>query len=593
MRIPSQLGFLLLGKKLSLRAMRWLSRSPLSENQITLFLALLIGLSTGFVAVGFQQLMHFSQILFNNYASRGLEYIHAYMILFLPCIGGLWAGIIIHYGSRDAKGHGVAEVMTAVAIAGGRIPMRVGVVKALASALTIGSGGSAGAEGPIVQIGSSVGSSIGQLFQMSEAKLKLLVGCGVAAGISAIFNAPVAGVLFALEVILGEFTTRVFSALVLSSVLATVVSRAFFGNVPLLRVPSYGLIAVRELVLYLGLGLLIGVVAYAFHELLHRTESVFEKLRQVRDPYKPALGGLLVGMVGMVVPLALGGSFEPISRALYGEFEIGLLLSLILGKMLLTSLTLGSGGSGGVFSPCIFIGAMLGAAYGQVAGLLFPGLTAAAGAYAVVGMTACVAAAAQAPITAIIMGFELTNDYRIMLPLMFGCVIATLVFNAFCKESIYTFKLKKRGIHVEGGRDQDIMRNLPIELAMNRQVLTVYDDTPIADFVEQVQRSGHPTVPVLDRRDRLVGIISVHDVKLFRDATATEALCVRNLMTSDHVETVFPDEKFSAALSSMSRRDLGRLPVVSRRDPKRMVGIVSRGDILRAYDQELVRRHLA
>ena len=581
-----------LWKKLSTRAIRILLQTRLNETQINLLLSLLIGLSAGFAAVGFQYLMRFSQILFNDYASRGLRYFSQYLIFFLPCLGGLWAGIVIYYGAKDAQGHGVSEVMAAVAIQGGRIPLRVGIVKALASALTIGSGGSAGPEGPIVQIGSSVGSSIGQLFNMSEARLKHLVGCGAAAGMAAMFNAPIAGVIFALEVILGEFSTRVFTALVLSSVIASVVSRAFFGNNPLLRVQSYGLITVRELVFYAALGLLIGLVSYVFYRALYFSEAVFEKIKWIRAPYMAAFGGLLVGGLGILFPYAMGGSLEPISRALYGEWPILLMLTLVLAKMVMTSITLGSGGSGGIFSPLLFCGAMFGSAYGKMVGLFFPGITAASGAYAVVGMSACMAAAAQAPITAIILGFELTNDYRIMLPLMLACVLSTMLFNQFSSESIYTLKLKRRGINVEDGRDQDIMKKLTVDMAMQKTVDTVDETTPISDFIDRVQKTGHAALPVLDLQHHLTGMIAVHDVKMFRGSERQQDLLVRDLMTNENIEVVYPDEWFATALRRMGRRDVGRLPVVSRRNPKRLIGIISRGDIIKYYNRELVLRHL-
>ncbi len=581
------------GRKLSVKAIRLLTRSRLKENEISLLLALLIGLITGFVAVGFHHLVNFTQIIFNSYARKGLAYIHVYFFFFLPAIGGLCSGLVIRYLAAEARGHGVSEVIEAVSIQGGRIPLRVGLAKALASAFTLGSGGSGGLEGPIVQIGSSVGSSIGQVFKMSETRLKHLLGCGAAAGISALFNAPIAGVLFSLEVILGDFSTRAFSSLVLSSVIASVVSRAFFGNQPLLKMPYYGLISVPELIFYVGLGLLMAMVAYAFCRIMDRLESYFSALKSMPVVLRPALGGLMVGGMGILFPLALGGSFLAISQALYGELSIKLLFWLLIAKMVMTALTLGSGGSGGVFSPLLFCGAMGGAAFGRGVGILFPAFTAASGAYALVGMAACFAAAAQAPITAIILVFELTNDYHIVLPLMFACVISTQLFNRWSPESIYTLRLRKRGIHVVQGRDQDIMRNLTVEMAMQRNVDVVHVDDEIGVFMDCVQRTGHHTLPVLDEKNHMAGMLSIHDVNLFRDPASGQYYKVKDVMTGENLQTVFPDEWFATALQRMGRRDVGRLPVMSRRNPKRLIGIISRGDIIKRYNHELVKRHMA
>ncbi len=368
-----------------------------------------------------------------------------------------------YYLAREAKGHGVPEVMLAVATFGGKIRARVAVVKSLASAVCIGSGGSAGREGPIVQIGSSLGSSLGQLLRLPESRIRLLVACGAAGGISATFNAPIAGVLFAMEVILREFTANSFAFVVFSSVTACAVSRSLLGNYPSFLIPEYRLVSVWELPLYLGLGLLAGIVSVGFIKSLYGVEDIFERWH-FREYLKPVAGGLAIGVMGVFFPQVFGVGYGPqptggpggLDLVLVGKIGLGMAALLCVLKVLATSFTIGSGGSGGVFAPSLFIGAMLGGAVGQVVHGLWPGMTAGPGAYAVVGMGAVFAGAARAPITAVIILFEMTGDYRIILPLMTAVVGASLLAQHLSRDTIYTLKIRRGPAgHGDRGRGDD------------------------------------------------------------------------------------------------------------------------------------------
>ena len=357
----------------------------------------------------------------------------------LPALGGLIYGPLIYFFAREAKGHGVPEVMLAVAQRGGRIRPVVAVVKSLASALCIGSGGSVGREGPIVQIGSALGSTVGQALRMSDDRVRTLVACGAAGGIAATFNAPIAGVFFALEVILGEFTTRAFGVVVISSVTAAVIGRAAFGDVPSFPVPAYELVNVGEFGLYALLAVLAGVIGIVFTRTLYAFEDFFDGIR-MPEYLKPVPGGLCLGLIGVFLPQVFGVGYQAMSQALSGEYALGLLVILLAAKIVAVSLTIGSGGSGGVFAPSLFIGAMLGTAFGTAANALLPGFTAPPGAYGLVGMAAVFTGAARAPITAVIILFELTGDYRIILPLMLAVVLSTLVSEALSRDTIYTLQ---------------------------------------------------------------------------------------------------------------------------------------------------------
>jgi CIC family chloride channel protein len=344
----------------------------------------------------------------------------------IPAAGGLVVGPLIYFFAREAKGHGVPEVMAAVALRGGVIRSRVVAIKALASAVSIGSGGSVGREGPIVQIGSALGSTLGQILRVPASQMRTIVGCGAAAGVSATFNAPIAGALFAAEVVVGNFGVAQLSPIVISSVVATVVSRFFLGNHPAFPVPAYELVSPFELFPYMFVGFVAGFVALAFMKALYATEDLFDRT-PIPEYLRAAVGGALVGCIGIAFPNVFGVGYSTISAALASELPATLLGALVAAKIVATSITIGSGGSGGIFAPSLFLGAATGGFFGTFIHQWFPESTASSGAYALVTMGAVVAAATHAPITAIIMIFELTQTITIIPPLMAACVVSTLV----------------------------------------------------------------------------------------------------------------------------------------------------------------------
>jgi CIC family chloride channel protein len=429
-----------------------------NETQVLLLSRLVIGVGAGLGAVAFRELISGFTFLFFDLLRPALaRLLGPYAVILLPAIGGLVFGPLIYVFAREAKGHGVPEVMLAVAQQGGRIRPVVAAVKSVASAICIGSGGSVGREGPIVQIGSALGSTWGQLFRMSESRMRTLVACGAAGGIAATFNAPIAGVFFALEVILGDFSTRAFGIVVIASVTAAVVGRSVFGNVPAFPVPASQGVQVGEFPFYLVLGLLGALAGVALTRTLYWCEDRFDALT-LPEYLKPVLGGLLLGALGFFLPQVFGVGYPAMSAALAGRYALGLLALLVVAKMLAVSLTIGSGGSGGVFAPSLFIGAMLGEAYGDFLHGVIPGIVAHASTYGLVGMAAVFAGAARAPITAIIILFELTGDYAVILPLMIVVVLSTILADVVSKETIYTLKLKRRGIELRTGESEPASR---------------------------------------------------------------------------------------------------------------------------------------
>ncbi len=418
-------------------------------------LALAIGVGAGAGAVAFRYMILGFTELFSGHrdysaaghaANPGVPWLGIWFVLIAPVLGGLLYGPLVSRFAPEARGHGVPEVMYAVNRNGGRMRPQVPIVKSLASAICIGSGGSVGREGPIVQIGSALGSVTGQALKLPEGQLRLLVACGAAGGISATFNAPIAGVFFALELILRDFETRSFGLVVLSSVAADAVGRAAFGGHPFLRLPGFHFGSPLELLLYAGLGVLATVVGLGFVRILYSGEDLADRIWGGKPQWlRPGVGGVLLGLLLLAVPQMYGVGYPVLQDAVAGHYVILALLGLLAAKVIATSLTMWIGGSGGVFAPSLFMGAMLGSAYGAAAHDLLPGLAVAAGAYGLVGMGAVFAAAARAPITAVIIIFELTGDYQIILPLMFAVVVATAISNALSRDTIYTLKLRRRG----------------------------------------------------------------------------------------------------------------------------------------------------
>ncbi|HIC88521.1 MAG TPA: chloride channel protein, partial [Anaerolineae bacterium] len=414
---------------------RWLDKVQPPEITVLFTNAAIIGVLTGLVAVFFIWLIdRFHALFFGPVLSLFSPGLGPYAIVLIPALGGLIAGPLISFFAKEAKGHGVPEVMEAIALRGGRMRPIVAGVKAIASSVCIGSGGSAGREGPIVQIGAVLGSVMGQLWRLSDNYIRNLVACGAAAGISAVFNAPIAGVIFALEVILGEFTNRYFGSVVISAVAASIISRRFLGENPAFLVPKYTLVSAPEILFYAFLGILAAVTAKSFVIVLYWFEDVFDDW-EFPDWLKPAVGGLLLGALALWMPDVLGAGFPPIEKALDGQLLIPLLLSLLVAKLFGTSLTLGSGNSGGVFAPALFMGAMLGGAFGTLIHGWQPAITAPPGAYALVGMASVFAGAAHAPITAVLIVFEMSGDYRLILPLMTATVISTLLSEQLKRDS--------------------------------------------------------------------------------------------------------------------------------------------------------------
>ncbi len=487
------------------------------SNSGLLALALVVGAGAGGGAVVFRWLITtFTRALSGHadYSAAGhaanphVPGLGRWFVVLAPVIAGLLYGPLVQFFAREARGHGVPEVMYAVARRGGRIKPQVAGVKALASALCIGGGGSVGREGPIVQIGSALGSTLGSLVKVAEPRMRVLVACGAAGGIAATFNAPLAGVFFAMELILRDFAAQSFGMVVLSSVTASVIGRAAFGNVAFLHLPSFSVQHPVEYLLFAGLGVLAGVVGVVFTRVLYAVEDLCDHLWRWAEWLRPAVGGVALGLLLLALPEMYGVGYPVLSRGAAGHYTLLFLATLLIGKMLATSLTIGIGGSGGVFAPSLFIGAMFGAAYGGALHHAIPGLAGPVGAYGLIGMGAVFAGSARAPITAVIILFELTGEYSIILPLMTAIVLATGISHLLSHDTIYTLKLRRRGIDLDehptsrslaGVTAGDVMEPVDATLASSELLLVA---------AGQLSRQPYGQLPVVDDAGEYIGVLT-------------------------------------------------------------------------------------
>ena len=564
------------------------------ESGLLVAFALLVGAGSGLGAIVFRYLIFTFTELFTghrdpsalgHFTNPHLPFLGPFVVLVIPVVGGLLYGPLVYRFAPEARGHGVPEVMLAVHSNEGRIRGRVPVVKSLASALCIGAGGSVGREGPIVQIGSALGSALGKVSRLSAQELRLLVACGAAGGIAATFNAPIAGVFFALELILRNFQTRSFSLVVLSSVVATAVGRLAFGTGAFLHLPTFHVVSAAEYPLYAILGLLAAFVGVAFIRALYGTEDFADRLWRGPAWLRPAVGGVLLGVLLLALPEMYGIGYPVLERAIGGRYGFDLLLILLIGKIAATSLTMAIGGSGGVFAPSLFMGAMLGSAFGIGAHELLPAATAGAGAYGLVGMGAVFGAAARAPITAVLIVFELTSDYAIILPLMLAVVIATGLSHRLSSSSIYTLKLKRRGIDIERPALAGTLSALQVSQVMRTAPEALPGSAGLAEIAARFAQGSDAALPVTDQQGHLLGVLAARDID--RQAVSGEhvdAASLAQVTPELHAEQALTD-----AIELLSDGGWEGLPVLAKGNIT-MVAWIDHRDVMRAYAKQIERR---
>ncbi len=554
---------------------------------VMLVLAVLIGVVTGLSSVLFRLMLEGAIKGYSWTIEKMFFFLPNYSSsLFIPILAGLIVGPLTYHLAKEARGTGIPEVMEAVALKNGIIEIRVTITKMFATVASLGGGLSAGREGPIIQIGSGIGSYFGQIFKLNTKKTKTCVAAGAAAGIAATFNTPLAGVIFAQEVILGKYIPNSFFNIVISAVTASVVSERFFGNSPVFIIQRYSFEQPIELLFYVLLGILAALVGTLFVKTLYKSEDLFGKVK-VPDWLKPALGGVIIGVIGFQFPEVLGIGYNTIEAIFKQEFLLNSLLIIIVVKIFATSITLGSGHSGGIFAPSLLLGAALGDAVGIFINYLFPELGIDPITYAIVGMGAVLAGTIQAPLTAMFIIFEMIQDYHIALPLMISVVFSTILFSYFNNgNSIFNIKLLRRGVNLKAGKDINIMKRITVNEVMTTSVTICRDFEKVGKVIKVMHDTKHNGFPVLNANNNLVGIITLQDI---REAPVEGIMeeSVSKLMTKKLIYA-YNDETLEDVFHKLGKYDLGHIPVVSKENPDELVGIITRSDVIKAYDQHLL-----
>ncbi|MGB7553989.1 MAG: chloride channel protein [Candidatus Korobacteraceae bacterium] len=564
-------------------------------------LAALIGLLAGVIAYLLYNLIGlFTNIFF--YHRLSFAFVSArnnhlgLLVIITPVIGGLVVGLMARYGSDKIRGHGIPEAMEAVLVNRSRIEPKVAILKPISAAIAIGTGGPFGAEGPIIQTGGAVGSLVGQVLHMTAAERKVLLACGAAAGMAATFSTPIAGVILAIELLLFEFKSRSFIPLVVASTLATSVHFQLMGPGPMFKVGTLDFGLPRALPFYLILGVLCGIAALAFSKALYWVEDQFEKL-PIHDMWWPAIGALGLGIIGYFVPRVLGVGYDTISDILNARMLLGALLAVMVFKSAALVISLGSGTSGGLLAPMFMASAAMGSVFAIVVDKLWPGAGLSPGAFALVAMGAVFGAASRAAFTFIIFAFEITRDYNSVLPLMLVTVIADAIAVRYAKNSIMTEKLARRGLHIHTDYEPDVLQSVTVGETMSKQFDTIPATMPVAELTERITRrdpsvTTHQGVFVVDENQKLAGIITRADLMRALEKDSSGNMTVLEAGSHKLVVT-YPDEVLYDAAARMLRANVGRMPVVSRKDPRDVVGYLGRSGImaarLRRLDEEHVR----
>jgi chloride channel protein, CIC family len=561
-----------------------------------------IGLVAGVVAFALYKLIGFFTNLFffhrwsTDFTSAQHNHL-GWLVIVVPVIGGLIVGVMAKYGTSKIKGHGIPEAMEAVLFNRSRIAPRVAILKPISAAIAIGTGGPFGAEGPIIQTGGAIGSLVGQAFHTTAVERKVLLACGAAAGMSATFNTPIAGVILAIELLLFEFKSRSFIPLVISSTLATAVHMQLLGLGPMFQASPMDFAIPRGLPFYLVLGLICGIAAVGFSKLLYWAEDQFEKL-PVNEMWWPAIGALGLGIIGFFVPRVLGVGYDTIGDILNGQLAWKVLLVVMVAKAAALAVSLGSGTSGGLLAPCFMWSAALGGIFAMVSNHFLPGAHLSPGAFALVAMGAVFAAASRATFTFIIFAFEITRDYNSVLPLMLVSVIADgIAMLLMPNSSIMTEKLARRGLRVHQDYETDVLSQARVADTMEHELPAVSANTTVGALAERIAQhdpavARHEALLILDDTGKLTGIITRGDLLRALDNDSSGLMTVQQAGNTRLVVT-HPDELVSEAAAKMLHNDIGRLPVVDRTDHRKVIGYLGRSGVmaarLRRFQDEHVR----
>ena len=518
-----------------------------------------------------------------------------------PALGGLLAGLILHWGLRLVGPQRSSNLLEVVVAGDGRLPFRTAIINFLSSLVTISSGGSIGREGGIVQLSATLASKWGQIAKWPPYRLRMLVGCGAASGIAAAYNAPISGAVFASSIVLGNFSMSLFAPIVCASVVSATISRGFFGINPWYQVPPFDFTKITQLPWFILLGIAAGVMGAAFLKLLQGSEDFFAKLR-VPIYVRLTIGGLVVGVIALKYPEVWGNGYEVIKSLLESPSELNstdmahesiavlalIPLVLLLAKLLATLATVGSGAVGGVFTPTLFLGATLGTWFGMTLHALNLGIELPVTTFTLVGMGATLTATTRSPLLAIIMIFEISLDYSIMLPLMLACVVSILVASRFVAESVYTEPLRRKGLSVN--QDTPTLGSAlerTVGDIMRSPVPPVRENVTLSQLAERFLTSSNNFLPVVDAKDKLIGLVALHDLKEYLNAGAELSAVIAYDVMRPPATCVTPNQRLLEVLPVVLASEQRNVPVVSSLKENRLIGSITRSEVLGLFSEAI------
>ena len=581
-----------------LRVTHFFDRLGLPDNQKLFLVTLMIGGVCGLVSVIFHVLIKAAERNIIRHAFIATGWKQVVLTLLIPTLGGLLVGLLLQFWVPDARGSGIPQVKTAFFFNHGRIPFKSAFGKATVAIISLGTGASIGREGPTVQICAALSSFLGRFFAVSRRRLMEIIPVGSAAAVAAAFNTPIAAVTFAFEEIIGDLNQRMLGGIVIAAVIASAISRGLEGPGPIFaKVPAYGLHHWAELIFYVLLGAIVAGASVFFSQTLLRLRLIFRRLRGVPAWLKPAIGGLAVGFIGLFAPRAMGGGYDTMSLALKGDLKslpMALMMTLSIAKIVTTVLSYSSGGSGGIFAPSLFIGAMVGGTMGQIVSAVFPNSPTAPGAFALVGMGAMFCGVIRAPITSVLIIFEMTSNYTLILPLMIANATSYIIATRLQPTPIYEALLMQDGIHLPHSKPTTQLNRMLVGSAMTREVMTLHADLPVSAAFEEALESGHygfPVVETVNGKQIMSGFVTFSDLKRLVEEGAGAA-ALGEVATRDVVHA-HPDHTLDRVMLKLGQSELTLLPVVSRTDPTRLVGVISMRDVVRAQARRAAKENKA
>lgn len=569
-------------------------RSSSYEFGTITILAVLVGIIAGYGAIAFY--LGISLVLELGFGgdeaslATGASTLSAWHVIGVPVLGGLIVGQLLRFIPMH-QARGVPNVIESAALHNGKMEFRHGILSAFTTVISLGSGASMGREGPVVHLGATLASSVTRLLRLNPAVGRTLLGCGVAAAVAASFNAPIAGVFFALEVIIGHYALHAFAPIVIAAIAGTLVSRAHLGDFPAFQISDYFINSFWEFPGFFMLGIASALVAVFFMASLNWAEGWHKKLRMIPYWLLPAIAGFFVGCIALVYPEVLSVGYEATSHALNGSYGLPMLLSLLVVKIIAATISFGGRFGGGVFSPSLFIGAMTGGAFGLIAASLFPDLASSPGVYAIVGMGAVASAVLGAPISTMLIVFEITGDYDITIAVMIASAAASNVTSLFYEKSFFLMQLANRGIRLEGGKATYLLKSAKVEDHMSRDFFTVMESEPAEKARELLVAQGGGILIVTNQAGSMVGTVSFAQLPadIFEDETGKSNEIRKYLRDTSHV--VKASDAMQIAMNRMDMSGEEVLPVLSPSQSGVVVGLISNRHVMREYNRALLETH--